>query len=173
VATAPTPRRYYVRSPDGASIAGFDQPESAKQAALAYGDGAHVIDTLAQAYHPMLQEVSGGELGYAGYGGWDSGRHGLDYDLIEAIKKGHVALVHAFLAKGASANAKDRQGSPALLWAIGSGHGDCVRLLLDSGADPNAKDAAGLSAMALARRKNRADLLDILSAGGTSEEQAR
>lgn len=99
------PRRCSVRSPDGRAIAGFDQPESAKQAALAYGDGAQVVDTMAQAYHPMLQEVSGGELDYAGFGGWDTGRHGFDYDLIEAIKKGHVALVHAFLAKGASANA--------------------------------------------------------------------
>lgn len=172
--TSPAPpRRYYVRSPDGGAIAGFDQPDSAREAALAYGDGAMVVDTLAQAYHPMLQEVTGGELGYAGFGGWDSGRHGLDYDLIEAIKKGHVALVHAFLAKGASANAKDRRGAPALLWAIGSGKGDCVQLLLDSGADANAKDAQGLSAIALARRKNRADLLDILSVGGACEEQAR
>lgn len=110
-----TPRRYYVRSPDGTAIAGFDQPESVRHAALQYGDGAMVVDTLAQAYHPMLQEVSGGELVYAGYGGWDTGRHGADRDLIEAIKKGHVALVHAFLAKGASANAKDHRGAPALL----------------------------------------------------------
>jgi hypothetical protein len=164
-----TPRRFYVRSPDGTAIAGFDQPESAKQAALAYGDGALLVDTMAQAYHPMLQEVSGGELGYAGFGGWDTGRHGLDYDLIEAIKKGHVALVHAFLAKGASANAKDHRGAPALLWAIGSGHSDCVRLLLSSGADVNAKDAEGRSSLALARQKNRADLLEILSAAGAAD----
>ena len=161
-----TPRRFYVRAPDGAAIAGFDQPESAAQAALAYDDGAHVIDTMAQAYHPMLQQVSGGALVYAGYGGWDTGRHGADHDLIEAIKKGHVALVHAFLAKGASANAKDRRGAPALLWAIGSGHIDCVRLLLKSGADANVRDAEGLGALALARRKNKADLLEILLAAG-------
>jgi len=79
------PRRYYVRSPDG----------------------AHVIGTMVQTYYPMLQEIIGEEMRYAGFGGWDSGRHGLDYDLIETIKKGHVALVHAFLAKGASANAKE------------------------------------------------------------------
>ena len=164
-----TPRRFYVRSPDGAAISGFDQLESAAEVALAYGDGARVIDTLAQAYHPMLREVSGGELVYAGFGGWDTGRHGLDHDLIEAIKKGHVALVHAFLAKGASANAKDRRGAPALLWAIGSGHGDCVRLLLNSGADANVRDAEGLSALALARRKNKPDLLEILLAAGASD----
>jgi hypothetical protein len=165
----PTPRRYYVRSPDGSAIAGFDQLESAKHAALAYGDGAFLVDTLAQAYYPMLQQVSGGEIIYAGFGGWDTGRHGLDYDLIEAIKKRHVALVHAFLAKGASANAKDRRGAPALLWAVGGGKADCVRLLLDFGAEANAKDAEGICALALARRKNKADLQDILRAAGASE----
>ena len=164
--TPPIPRRYYVRATGGAAIAGFDQPESAKQAALACGDGAQVVDTMARAHHPMLQEVSRGELGYAGFGGWDTGRHGLDYDLIEAIKKGHVALVHAFLAKGASANDKDHRGSPALLWAVGSGKADCLRLLLGSGADANAKDAEGTSVIALARRKNKADLLEILRTAG-------
>ena len=62
----PVPRRYYVCSPDGAAIAGFDQFESATHAALAYGGGAHMIDTMAQAYCPMLQKASKGALVYAG-----------------------------------------------------------------------------------------------------------
>jgi ankyrin repeat protein len=53
--------------------------------------------------------------------------------------------------------------------AIGSGHPDCVWLLLDSGADANARDAEGSSALALARRKNRANLLEILLAAGASD----
>ncbi len=165
----PIPRRYYVRSPDGRAIAGFDHPDSARHAALAYGEGAHVIDTLAQAYHPMLQEVSAGELRYAGFGGWDSGRHGLDHDLIEAIKKGHPALVHAFLAKGASANVRDKQGSPAILWAVGGGKTECLKLLIQAGCDPNAKDRDGTTPPVLAKRKKRREMLDILVAAGARE----
>ena len=100
-------RRYYVRSPDGHVIAGFDHLLDAQAAALAQGDGACLIDTQAQAYHPMAEEVTGGALEFVGVGGWDTGRFGLDRDLIEAIKKGHVAIVHAFLAKGADADAVD------------------------------------------------------------------
>ncbi len=109
------PYRYYVRSPDGRASFGFETTEAAETAARAYGEGAHVIDTLAQAYLPMLQELRGGELVIAGFGGWDTGRLGLDRDLIEGIKKGHVAIAHAFLAKGADANARDSHGGPALL----------------------------------------------------------
>ena len=34
-------------------------------------------------------------------------------DLLEGIKKGHVAIVHAFLAKGADPDATDKNGGPA------------------------------------------------------------
>ncbi len=59
------PYRYYVRSPDGRAIFGFESTEAAETAARAYGEGAHVIDTLAQAYRPMLQEMRGGALAEA------------------------------------------------------------------------------------------------------------
>ncbi len=137
------PYRYYVRSPDGRAIFGFESPEAAETAARAYGEGAHVVDTLAQAYRPMLQEMRGGELVIAGFGGWDTGRFGLDRDLIEGIKKGHVAIAHAFLAKGADANARDKHGGTALHWAVGGGRPEIVELLLEQGADPTARDAEG------------------------------
>ncbi|MSP80035.1 MAG: ankyrin repeat domain-containing protein [Rhodospirillales bacterium] len=68
---------------------------------------------------------------------------------------GMTALVadESFLARGATANAKDRLVAPALMWAIGSGDEDCVRLLLESGADANVRDAEGVGALVLARRK--------------------
>ena len=65
--------RHYVRSPDGRAIFGFETGEAAETAARAYGEGAHVVDTLAQAYKPMLQEIRGGELVISGFGGWDTG----------------------------------------------------------------------------------------------------
>ena len=158
--------RYFVRAPDGRAIFGFETAEAAATAAREYGDGAHVIDTLAQAYLPMLQELRGGELVISGFGGWDTGRFGLDRDLIEAIKKGHVAIVHAFLAKGADPNARDKHGGPALHWAVGGGKAEIVRLLLDEGADATARDGAGQSALDLAEARGKGEIAALLRRAG-------
>jgi len=160
------PYRHYVRAPEGTAIYGFDAAEAAQFVALEYGLGAFVIDTLAQAYMPMLQEVvhaaEGNALALGAIGGWDTGRFGLDRDLIESIKKGHVAIVHAFLAKGASANARDDQGGTALHWAAGRGAPDVVALLLAHGADRNQRDGAGRTALDVAEKRGKADAAAIL-----------
>jgi len=160
------PRRYYARSPDGRAIFGFDRAEAAETVALEYGIGATIVDTLAQAYTPMLQEARPGEDGprlvLAPIGGWDTGRFGLDRDLIEAIKKGHVAIVHAFLAKGASANARDDRGGAALHWAAGRGKLDVVELLLAEGAAAAARDGAGRTPLDVAECRGKSEVADLL-----------
>jgi hypothetical protein len=158
--------RFFVRAPGGRAIFGFANIEGARTAALAYGEGAFVVDTLAQAYMPMLQETREGELVYAGYGGWDTGRFGLERDLVEGIKKGHVAIVHAFLAKGAPADACDRNGAPALLWAVGGGKREIVELLLAEGAEVNARDTEGRSALRVAEARGRKEIAALLRAKG-------
>ncbi len=160
--------RHYVRSPDGRAMFGFESTEAAETAARAYGEGAHVVDTLAQAYKPMLQEIRGGELVISGFGGWDTGRFGLDRDLIEGIKKGHVAIAHAFLAKGADANARDGHDGPALHWAVAGGRAETVKLLLDQGADPQARDAEGQTALDLAKARNRDEIAELLRGAGAA-----
>lgn len=159
-------RRYFVRSHDGALILGYKDLKAAETAALKYGDGAFLIDTSAQAYIPMLQEVRDGALVYAGYGGWDTGRFGLDRDLIEGIKKGHAAIAHAFLAKGADPNATDRQDGPALHWAAGSGKADTVRLLIAHGADVALRDHNGMTALDVALRRGHEAVAEVLRAAG-------
>ena len=62
--------RYFVRSPDGESIDGYDRSEAAKQAAIRLGEGTHVVDTLAPVYLPMIQRVVDGELQILGARGW-------------------------------------------------------------------------------------------------------
>jgi hypothetical protein len=160
------PYRYYVRSPDGRAIFGFESPEGAETAALEYGDGALVIDTLAQAYMPMVQESAGGELVISGFGGWDTGRFGVDRDLIEGVKKGHVAIAHAFLAKGADVNAPDKHGGTALHWAVGGGKAEIVKLLLDHGADASARDAHGQTALDLAQKRGKDEIAELLEQAG-------
>ena len=160
------PYRYDVRSPDGRAIFGFESPEAAETAARAYGEGAHVVDTLAQGYLPRLQEMRSDELVLAGFGGWDTGRFGLDRDLIEGIKKGHVAIAHAFLAKGADANARDRHDGPALHWAVGSVKAETVKLLLDHGPEVSARDAQGQTALGLAEARGRERIAELLRQAG-------
>lgn len=164
--------RYYVRSPDGRAIFGFDRIEAATAVALEYGQGAALVDTMAQAYHPMVQEVKvtepGKALVYAPVGGWDTGRFTVDRDLIEGVKKGHVAIVHAFLAKGASANARDAKGGPALHWAVARGNGQVVRLLLAEGADVNARDSMGQTALDIALKKGKSAIGEILTTAGAA-----
>lgn len=165
--TPPRTYRYYVRSPDGRAIYGFDRLEAATAVALEYGVGAALVDTLAQAYYPIIQEVqataSGKELVFGAVGGWDTGRFGLDRDLIEAVKKGSAAIAHAFLAKGADPNARDGHGGPALHWAAARGKADIVSLLLQSGADVQATDGKGQSALDVARGRNAAEVVALLT----------
>ncbi len=155
-------RRFFVRSPDGDAIAAYNSRETAEYVAIEFGDGAVVVDTLAQAYHPMAQEVARGKLQFAGIGGWDTGRFGLERDLVEAVKKGHLGIVHAFLAKGADANARDRNGDPALHWAAARGRLDIVTLLLVNDADPAAADSAGSTALDLARTRGKPEVIEAL-----------
>ncbi|MGO8737875.1 ankyrin repeat domain-containing protein [Rhodoblastus sp.] len=165
-----TAHRYWVRSPDGRVAYGFEREQVAISVALEYGVGASLVDTLAQAYMPMLQIVELGDgaprLALGPVGGWDTGRFGLDRDLIEAIKKGRVEIVHAFLAKGASANAADARGGRALHWAAARGEASVVELLLNQGADIAALDASGRSALAVAEARGKGNVADLLRSRG-------
>ncbi len=49
-------------------------------------------------------------------GDGDTGRFGRDRDFIAGNKKGHVAIVHGFLDKGAEVNAARPAGGPPCKW---------------------------------------------------------
>ena len=92
---AKTDYRYFVRSPDGRAIYGFEKLIGAETAARAYGDGAQIVDTLAQAYFPMLQVVALGEIVYAGFGGWEAARLADDRDLAGCVMTPSIREVGA------------------------------------------------------------------------------
>ena len=160
-----TPRRFYVVSPDLATAAGFDAREAAEAAALAFGDGAHVVDTVSRPYQPAASRVENGEVRFVGFGSFDA-RLGLDACLIEAARKGYAPLVSAYLAKGANADAVDAGGSPAIVWAVAGGSPEVVRLLIGAGADPGRADGDGMTALRLAQQRRRSDLAAIVRAAG-------
>lgn len=155
--------RFYVIPASGKPVVGFDLAEAAEKVALEYGEGTHVVDTLAKNYQPMLQVVTGGELLVAGVSGWDTGKPDmLDRDLVEAVKRGRLPIVLAFLAKGASADARDANGGSALHWAAGGGHPEIVAALLEAGADPAVCDAHGLRPLDVARRRGHEEVAALL-----------
>ncbi len=162
--------RYYVCSPDGRVAFGFETETVANAVALEHGVGAAVVDTLAQAYMPNLQEVKlvygKPALVLAPVGGWDTGKFGLDRDLIESIKRGRVAIVHAYLAKGASANARDDKGGTALHWAAARGEDNVVELLLANGAVTDVLDSSGKTPLAVAESRGKSSVASLLRGRG-------
>lgn len=167
----PRPHRYFVRAPGGRAIFGFDRLEAATVAALEMPAGAHLVDTQAQAYFPVVQEVRPAgtgsdakkELVYLPIGGWDAGRRGLDDDLVEAVRRRHIAIVHAHLAKGASARARDAKGGSALHWAAATGDRDIVALLLAHGAVRDVVDAKGQTPAEVATARGHTAVAALLA----------
>ncbi len=159
------PHRYYVLPAGDGPVTGFDNRAGAETAALAYGDGAHLVDTEATPYNLIAEQVEDGALAFLGFGGWQH-QPDLESDLIEAIKKGYAPIVRAFLAKGADANGRDAKGGPALNWAVAKRKIDIVALLLAAGADPKAADAGGVTPLALAEKRGTAAIGELLRQAG-------
>ena len=160
--------RYYVVSPSGGAVVGFDNGEVPARVAVEYGESDHIVDTRAAPYHPMAEIVRAGAPVYLEHGAWDT-RADPALNPIEAVKKGCPAITRAFLAKAANVNATDATGGTALIWAVAKGEPETLRLLIAAGADTAARDAKATSALDLARRKNRADLAEILEAAGAKD----
>jgi hypothetical protein len=151
--------RYFVRSPDGASISSYDRPKAAELAAKSLGENAHVVDTLAPVYVPMIQRVVDGELQILGVGGWGADRLSLEQNLLQAIKRKQVAIVHTFVAKGADPGTRDERGRPAIIWAVASGRPEIVQFHLEQGADPAVTDPEGVSALGLATERQETEII--------------
>ncbi len=154
--------RYFVRSPDGESIASYDRHEAAERAAISLGENAHVVDTLAPVYVPMIQRVVDGELQILGVGGWGADRLSPEQNFLQAIKRKQVAIVHAFFARGADPDTHDESGKPAIIWAVASGRPEIVKILLEKGADPTVVDREGVTALSLAAERRETEIIGIL-----------
>lgn len=68
-------------------------------------------------------------------------------ELIPAIKRGDSATVRKLLRAGVSADTKDVQGIPAILWAAASKEEETIKALLAAGADVRDKGRTGRKAL--------------------------
>jgi len=88
-----------------------------------------------------------------------------DPELVLAARAGDLARVESLLAAGAPVDAKDGEGSTALMFAALRGDARMVQALLAAGADPNLKDANGETALILGARRGAEIVRALLAAG--------
>jgi hypothetical protein len=68
-------------------------------------------------------------------------------ELLRAVKRGDVATARKLLQIGASPNAADVNGIPAILFAAANGDGAMIKALLAAGADVRSKSGPGRKAL--------------------------
>ncbi len=96
-------------------------------------------------------------------------RQYLNDNLLNAAMNGDSNSVSQLLAKGADANAKTKEGAPALMVASVNGkkgYQDVVKLLLEAKADVNAKNTEGTTASIEAFRKGHWEIVKLLKKAG-------
>lgn len=70
-------------------------------------------------------------------------------EVIAAILAGRTAMLDSLLAAGANPNARDLEGTPALILAVNKENASAARMLVEAGADVNARRAAYFYSTAL------------------------
>eukprot|EP01045_Picozoa_sp_COSAG04_P041316 COSAG04_NODE_12502_length_649_cov_1.716364_1_plen_171_part_10 len=78
-------------------------------------------------------------------------------EVIAAATKGDSSKLEGLLTEGASAEAKDGSGNPALVLAVVGGHLDALRLLRQHGANLEATDSIGTTALVQVAANGKAD----------------
>lgn len=91
--------------------------------------------------------------------------------LLLAITRQDVELLRLMVDKGADLKARDKSGSPAIMWAAFNETGDATMIeeLLRLGADPFAVNRAGEDALAWALRRGETAAVVALRNAGLSE----
>jgi len=88
----------------------------------------------------------------------------LDPFLVSCVKAAAIPLARIVLEKGASPNARSKQGDPVLNMAARDGNLPMVRLLLENGVDVHLKDTEGRSAYLLAEGPLKAEIKTAIRA---------
>ncbi len=96
----------------------------------------------------------------------------MDQQLILASKLRDMTFLQNIIDKGANINAKDQDGTPALMLAAQKQSKDIVKLLLKNGADVNAKDKHGRTALERADWFGHYEIVEILGGKRADRDMA-
>ena len=85
---------------------------------------------------------------------------------LREVKTGNREEVDMFIRAGINVNAKDRDGSTALMIAAERGDSEMARLLIENGADPNASDISGYTALMFVSYSGNLEIAKLLVKNG-------
>jgi ankyrin repeat protein len=91
---------------------------------------------------------------------------------VAAARNADVAEVQRLIAAGSDANAREADGTSAVLWAAYHASPELVSLLLDAGADPNVANNFGVTPLLQASRYGDVATLSALLNGGANPSAA-
>ena len=94
----------------------------------------------------------------------------LGVRLCDAAGAGDAAAIERLAGEGASPDAKDEEGQPAVVLA--AWHTAAMEALLRLGADPNAADSAGATALMWTGANGHAETVAALLQGGAAVDAA-
>lgn len=110
----------------------------------------------------LLEAVRSGSTGAVKAALPGASGQALAMSLLQAVAANQAPLVRMLLEAGASAEARDFLGCPALVRAAEKGHARIVRLLLAHGADAAGCDRHGFSALHKVAASGNAELAELL-----------
>jgi ankyrin repeat protein len=91
---------------------------------------------------------------------------------MTAARTGRRGPVKALLDAGAKADAAERKGQTALMWAAADGHAEVIELLVKAGADPRARLKSGFTPLLFAAREGRTEAVRALLKAGVDVNEA-
>jgi Ankyrin repeats (3 copies) len=102
----------------------------------------------------------------ASVGFWQAGPWFRDRALIDAIRRNQVKKAQELLPEGASVNAKNEFGTPAIVLAAGMGRVEMVKLLLKNGANIDTRTDKGQTSLMRAAWTGQDDTVRLLLDNG-------
>lgn len=89
-----------------------------------------------------------------------------NHRLLEAARKGEIAIAEQLIQNGAEINSKNNFGYTVLIIAADNGHDFIIELLIRHGSEINARDNFGRTALMFAAKNGQMTSLELLIQGG-------
>ena len=100
--------------------------------------------------------------GYLVIGGLSAWSWGAELNLFDAAAVGDLVRVKSFITAKADVNAKNKDGTTALMYACENGRVEVVQVLLGAKADVKAKNNYGATALMRASGNGRVEVVQVL-----------